>query len=266
MFESRVRAADGRPERASDSEGARQVERRRLVLADDDEDFARPLCALLRRCGYEVITARDARQAREVIARGGVDLLLTDIYMPGNSSVLELLAYVRREWPSLPCIVMTGRPGAASAIAALRLGAGDYLSKPFDFDELHARIQQLLDRGEQTRRAMRALETLNALFPALELPQRLPSAPAPAPPGEESASERPAPRARHERWDSLSEREREVVETFARTPTVAEVARALEISVHTVRNHFRAVYRKLEVHSQIELISLVRERDGGAAK
>ncbi len=246
---------------APDERSGRAGEARRIVLADDDESFARPLCSLLRRHGYEVISASDVNHAREEIARGDVDLLLTDIYMPGNRS-MELLAYVNRERPHLPCIVMTGRPEAASAIQALRMGAGDYLPKPFEFDDLHARIQQLISRAERLRVAMRALETLSSLLPELELRRQnstrarvdaLTVTRAPAAVAAASADQR--------RWDTLSEREREVVDTFARTPTVAAVARALEISVHTVRNHFRAIYRKLDVRSQVELISFIRDRE-----
>ncbi|MCA9717736.1 MAG: response regulator transcription factor [Myxococcales bacterium] len=227
----------------------------RVLVADDDPGFTRALCQLLRRFGYRPRSVSDSRSAIAELRRTEVDLLIADVHMPGNDS-LELLQYVEREHPSLPVIIMTGRPGVSSAVLALRHGAGDYLVKPFDFDELHARIQKLLTRASIESQALRALDTLNSLLPTLSRRGE--------PTPEEARREREEAEAAAEpspQWDALSEREREVVETFSSTPAVTDVASALGISVHTVRNHFRAIYRKLNVRSQAELIAFARNRE-----
>jgi signal transduction histidine kinase len=102
----------------------------RVLLVDDEPRVRETLQAFLELEGYECIAVGDAQTALGQLERGGFNLLLCDIMMPGMTG-LELLRAVRQGDPELPVIMLTGFADSSSAVEALRLGAYDYLSKPF---------------------------------------------------------------------------------------------------------------------------------------
>ena len=119
------------------------------VLAVDDDDLQRQ--ALVRALGghYAVSTASNAELALEALGTQPVDLVVTDVCMPGINGV-ELVRQVRERWPDVPCIVMTGFASPADSVEALRAGAFWYIEKPFgrDFaDVLHRLAEQALEHG-----------------------------------------------------------------------------------------------------------------------
>ena len=118
------------------------------ILVVDDEEDIREICGeTLRAAGCEVRTADSARHALAILEDGGIDIVLTDLRMPGMSG-LDLLQYVRQHHVGVDVILMTAHSTVATAVEAIKLGAFDYLMKPFGTDDLANRIRRLAERRE----------------------------------------------------------------------------------------------------------------------
>ena len=116
------------------------------ILVVDDEPAQRELVSgFLARHGFEVLSAGDGREALERFRAEPVDLILTDKKMPGFSG-LQLLEAARAVTPEIAVIVMTAYGTIEHAVAAIKAGASDYLTKPLNLDELLHRIGQVRDR------------------------------------------------------------------------------------------------------------------------
>ena len=126
------------------------------ILLVDDEDYVRDsLAALLERRGFEV---RCASAAEEALARhelDGIDLVLTDLRMPGTDG-LDLLRRLTAAQPGLPVLVLTGHGTVASAVECMRAGAQEYLVKPVDPEALVLLLRRIL-REAGTRRELEYL-------------------------------------------------------------------------------------------------------------
>jgi DNA-binding NtrC family response regulator len=125
--------------------------RGRLLVVEDERIIRTELRRLLVRAGYEVTEAETLGDAREYDL-GGFDLILADLRLPGGHGT-ELI----REAPEVPVVVMTSYATVRSAIDAMKLGAVDYLSKPFDDDELLMLVDRVLREGRlaRTNKALR---------------------------------------------------------------------------------------------------------------
>ncbi|EMI43707.1 sigma-54-dependent transcriptional regulator [Rhodopirellula sp. SWK7] len=113
----------------------------RLLIADDEPLYRNTTAELLRDEGFECLCVADADDAIDVLKEHPVDLVLTDLNMPGNLR-LELLKEGRSKYSHIPMIVVTGVPSMPTAIESVRLGIADYLLKPVKFDELLTAIQR----------------------------------------------------------------------------------------------------------------------------
>jgi response regulator RpfG family c-di-GMP phosphodiesterase len=129
-----------------------------LLVVDDEKSISDIVGQYLRMKGYTVSCAESAEAAIEIIKKNTIDLVLSDIKMPGMSGV-ELLKWVREFNRSLPVLVTTGFPTLDTAIEALKLGAFDYLTKPFHLEELAEKIKRALINKQ--------LEEENLLFSRL---------------------------------------------------------------------------------------------------
>lgn len=119
------------------------------ILAVDDDDRLRDLLRrYLAREGHDVTTARDAASARKLMATMAFDLVILDIMMPGEDG-LSLLKSLRDQKADTPVILLTARGLAAERIEGLKLGADDYLAKPFEPEELALRVRSVLRRLAQ---------------------------------------------------------------------------------------------------------------------
>lgn len=107
----------------------------KILLVDDDANILASLQKVLERSGHEVATARRAEAALDAIASSPPDVVLMDIRMPGMSG-LDAFRRLKETHPKLPVIIMTGHATTGSAIEATKLGAYEYLIKPFDPQEL----------------------------------------------------------------------------------------------------------------------------------
>jgi len=117
----------------------------KLLLAEDDPMIGASMVRGLKLAGFVVDWVRDGRAARAALEGGGYGLLLLDLGLPQLDGV-ALLKELRRSNLDLPVLVVTARDTVADRISGLNLGADDYLTKPFDLDELIARIHALQRR------------------------------------------------------------------------------------------------------------------------
>lgn len=123
----------------------------RTVLVVDDKEMMRDSVATtLRRAGMDVQTASDGNAALEAIASRRPDAVITDQKMPGMGGI-ELLEQVRKIDEDLPVIVMTAFGSIETAVKSMRLGAFDYLTKPFEGDELVITVKRAVDHGKLLR-------------------------------------------------------------------------------------------------------------------
>lgn len=117
------------------------------ILAVDDDDRLRDLLKrYLSREGHDVTTAKDAASARKLMATMTFDLVILDVMMPGEDG-LSLLKSVREKKSDTPIILLTARGQPSERIEGLKLGADDYLAKPFEPEELALRITSILKRA-----------------------------------------------------------------------------------------------------------------------
>jgi DNA-binding NtrC family response regulator len=115
----------------------------RILVVDDDLAIREMVALALEKAGHTVLRAGGTAAARRAFAEHTVDLVISDIYMPGEDGV-ALLTGVRSTHPSVPVILMTARGSIETATAASRIGAFDYLAKPFDLDTLRQRVAAAL--------------------------------------------------------------------------------------------------------------------------
>ena len=117
----------------------------RLLLVEDDPMIGAGVQSGLRQEGHTVDWVRDGKAAELALASGVHEMLLLDLGLPHKSG-LELLSGLRRQGLDLPVLVITARDSVADRVKGLDAGADDYLVKPFDLDELSARIRALMRR------------------------------------------------------------------------------------------------------------------------
>lgn len=116
----------------------------RILLADDDPQILRALRITLTARGYEVTTASDGRAAVDAATKVHPDLVVLDLGMPGLTGIEVIEAL--RGWTQVPILVVSGRSESWDKVEALDAGADDYVTKPFQADELLARIRALTRR------------------------------------------------------------------------------------------------------------------------
>jgi two-component system response regulator QseB len=117
----------------------------RVLLVEDDPMIGKSVQQGLRQDGHTVDWVRESRAAELALATTSYEMLLLDLGLPGKSG-LELLAQLRRAAHRIPVLVITARDSVADRILGLDSGADDYLVKPFDLDELGARMRAVLRR------------------------------------------------------------------------------------------------------------------------
>lgn len=133
-----------------------------VLIVDDEECLRLTYSEFLRMEGYDVRTAEDVPTALRLLATTSVDVVVTDIIMPGRTGV-DLLRDLRSQSPDTAVIMVTGEPTVATAAQSVRLGAFDYLSKPVDRQEL-CRVVGAAARDKKLRDENRRLEGENEQY------------------------------------------------------------------------------------------------------
>jgi two-component system, OmpR family, response regulator RpaB len=118
----------------------------RVVVIEDEPAIRRGVVDALRATGYEVVEAADGARGLEEAVRQGVQLVLLDLLLPKRDG-LEILAEVRKVRPTLPVIILTARGSEEDRVRGLKMGADDYVVKPFSARELLARVEAVLRRS-----------------------------------------------------------------------------------------------------------------------
>ena len=122
-------------------------EKKQVLVVDDEANLRRVLSALLMRDGYDVHTAENGEEALALLREHHVDLVITDLKMPKMDG-MDLLREVQRTAPDLPVVMLTAHGTVDNAVEALKVGALDYLTKPFDQTEIRTVVQKALRTRE----------------------------------------------------------------------------------------------------------------------
>src|SRR5271155_5247773 len=141
----------------------------RILIADDQEMMRDSLAATLVREGHEVVAAGDGPIAVSRLSSGPkFDLLITDLKMPKMTGI-ELLAEAKRLRPDMPVVLMTAFATVTTAVEAMKLGAYDYIQKPFDGDEIKLMVDRTLEHNRLIRenQALRTMTEMNAARPMI---------------------------------------------------------------------------------------------------
>lgn len=142
----------------------------RVLLVEDDPMIGRAVMSGLHGCGYAVDWVRDGAAAESSLSMVAYDLALLDLGLPGKDG-LEVLKALRRQGAAVPVVVITARDAVADRIFGLDCGADDYLVKPFDLDELLARMRAVVRRhsGRGSPEVQYGALTLNPLQRSVSL-------------------------------------------------------------------------------------------------
>ena len=133
--------------------------RRRLLLVEDDATLRQALAFNLTREGYEVASVGDGESALEAGRNDRLDLILLDVMLPGMSGV-EVLRVLRGEGVTTPVIILSAKGDEIDRVVGLKVGADDYVAKPFSRPELLARIEAVLRRQRREPENPEAREEL----------------------------------------------------------------------------------------------------------
>ena len=132
-----------------------------ILIIDDEKNIREGLAAALEMDGYNVVLAADGESGLQLVGRGDIDLVITDLRMPGISGE-EVLAKVTSESPGLPVIVLTGHGTIDSAVDAMRAGAYDFLTKPLNLDRLSLIVKRALQNRELSLQHRQLKEELDS--------------------------------------------------------------------------------------------------------
>jgi len=123
--------------------------KRGILVVEDDRTLRQALVFNLEREGYDVRSAVDGEQALAAARDGGLDLMLLDLMLPGMSG-LEVLRTMRAEGIDTPVVILSAKGSEVDRVVGLKVGADDYVSKPFSRPELLARVESVLRRQRRS--------------------------------------------------------------------------------------------------------------------
>jgi two-component system, NtrC family, response regulator AtoC len=121
-----------------------------ILIVDDDRNTCKVLRGLLENEGFNVLTSHDADTALPIIEKQDLDVIVTDLKMPGKSG-MDLITLSQERRPSVPVIMITAYGNIEAAVAAMKKGAYDFITKPFDEDELMNVIEKALSESKKNR-------------------------------------------------------------------------------------------------------------------
>lgn len=143
-----------------------------ILCVDDEPEVLEGLRRTLRRQPYRLLTATSAAEALQTIAAEPVDVIVSDIDMPGTNG-LELVARIRREHPEIVRLLLTGDASLESALDAINQGeVHRFLTKPWDTNELRRTLHEAIERLDELRRAATAAATASVRDRLLESLER----------------------------------------------------------------------------------------------
>jgi DNA-binding response OmpR family regulator len=156
--------------------GEKHMEPVKILVVDDEANICQNVKKILSKKNYEVTTALNAEEAMEKLAADSFALMISDIIMPGKNG-LELLKMVKDQWPLTKAMIMTAYASTDTAMKSIRLGALDYIPKPFTPQELRTKVGQVLSgklsevRASSAEKELIDVIDLDAPFEAKEVEQ-----------------------------------------------------------------------------------------------
>ncbi len=115
----------------------------RILIVDDEESIREFLEIMLKKEGYEITTAVDGLNAKEILTKKSFDMIISDMQMP-NMTGIELLKHVKESYPDIVFMIITAFGTTETAVEAMKMGAYDYVTKPFKIDEVRLNIANAL--------------------------------------------------------------------------------------------------------------------------
>lgn len=119
----------------------------KLLVVDDEQRFLFTTEKLLKRQGFDVLTAESGGRALMILKEHDVKVVILDVKMPGICGI-EILKEIKRLYPHLAVIMLTGHATVPSAVEAMRMGATDYLMKPVAMDQLISKVREVVERNK----------------------------------------------------------------------------------------------------------------------
>ncbi|KAF0127333.1 MAG: DNA-binding response regulator [Elusimicrobia bacterium] len=135
----------------------------RILVVDDEAGMCRLITTVLAEEGYSVTATQKPQDGVAAVRKGGFDLVITDLRMPRMSGI-EILQAIKAAAPSLPVILITAYSSVDSAVQAMKLGAADYVAKPFKNDELIAAVEGVLEKSRLRAENRRLREELDEKY------------------------------------------------------------------------------------------------------
>jgi DNA-binding NtrC family response regulator len=134
------------------------MEKLKMMLVDDEERFLSTTKKLLSRKGIEALTASSGAEALEKLKTRNIQVVILDVKMPGMDGI-ETLKQIKRQFPLVEVIMLTGHGTVESAVEGLKSGATDYLTKPTDIAELLKKAEEAFDKRQRLEEKIRVVQT-----------------------------------------------------------------------------------------------------------
>ncbi|MCE5257158.1 MAG: sigma-54 dependent transcriptional regulator, partial [Spirochaetaceae bacterium] len=140
-----------------------------LLIVDDEKNIRDGLAEAFQMEGYKALTAEDGQMAMKMLEENYIDLVITDLKMPRISG-MELLQYVKQNWPNVPVIIITAHGDIADAVKAMQQGALEFITKPLNLEHLLKLTKNALDmrelsiKNEELREEVEAQQRISSLI------------------------------------------------------------------------------------------------------
>ena len=129
----------------------------KVLLVDDEKDFVEMLALRLSELGEKVLSSYSGKECLETLEKEAIDVVILDIKMPGMGGI-ETLKEIKRRFPLVEVILLTGHGTTQTAVEGMKLGAFDYLLKPADFEDLTTKLEGARKRKESQEERIRSAE------------------------------------------------------------------------------------------------------------
>ncbi len=129
----------------------------KILVVDDEKDFVEMLSLRLVETGEKVKQAYYGKECIEILEKNAIDVVILDIKMPGMDGI-EVLKEIKKRFPLVEVIMLTGHGTAETAVQGMKIGAFDYLLKPADFEDLRLKVEGAWNRKEEHEERIRKAE------------------------------------------------------------------------------------------------------------
>ena len=144
------------------------MEQMKMMLVDDEERFLSTTQKLLSRKGYDVLTASSGSQALDLLRTNNVHVVILDVKMPGMDGI-DTLKAIKRNYPLVEVIMLTGHGTVDSAVEGLKSGATDYLTKPTDVQDLLEKAEEAFSKRQTLEEKIRVAQARSSMRTAREI-------------------------------------------------------------------------------------------------